>query len=427
MNSTYITGGTLVDPQKNCLNKTNIFIEEGKIAHLGNHDSKTNKKTKIISANGKYIIPGLIDLRCHLKQPGIGFRESVEIISTKALSGGFTTILAMPELSSMGDNPETLKYMQESIIQENQVKILLSGCLTLKTQGKQLAPLGSLKESGIVAVTDCPNSPQDNQIYCKAVEYASMFDLPIIDLPRDLSLSPSASAHESLLSLQMGLKGFPRMAEELFVQRSILLSKYTKAKIHLTSISSGGSVNLIKQAKEENIPISCDVTSNHLAQTEKRVQDFDTFAKALPPFREEIDRVQLIEGLSTGAIDAVSSGHQAYSFDDKSMEYDLAPHGTIGLETAFLQALSYANGSTSEKLVQTTKKMCLNPSKILGLDNPMLKIGSRADFFIFDYNSSTEISRNSLDKGGCNLPFESEKFKGKIETTIIEGKQIYIS
>lgn len=143
MNTTYITGGTVVDPENNCLNKTNIFIEEGKIAHIGNHDSKTNKNTKIISANGKYIIPGLIDLRCHLKQTGVSFRESVETISTKALSGGFTTILAMPELSSMGDNPETMKYMQESIIQKNQVKILLSGCLTLKTQGKQLAPLRS--------------------------------------------------------------------------------------------------------------------------------------------------------------------------------------------------------------------------------------------------------------------------------------------
>ena len=427
MNTTYITGGTVVDPENNCLNKTNIFIEEGKIAHIGNHDSKTNKNTKIISANGKYIIPGLIDLRCHLKQTGVSFRESVETISTKALSGGFTTILAMPELSSMGDNPETMKYMQESIIQKNQVKILLSGCLTLKTQGKQLAPLGSLKESGIVAVTDCPNSPQDNQIYCKAVEYASMFDLPIIDLPRDLSLSPSASAHESLLSLQMGLKGFPRMAEELFVQRSILVSKYTKAKIHLTSISSGGSVNLIKQAKEENIPISCDVTSNHLAQTEIRVKDFDTFAKALPPFREEIDRLQLIEGLSTDSIDAVSSGHQPFSFDDKSMEYDLAPHGTMGLETAFVQTLSYVKGNMSEKLVQITKKMCLNPAKILGLGNPTLKIGSKADFFIFNKNRKTKVRRNHWEKGGCNLPFESEEFEGKIETTFIEGKQLHIT
>lgn len=425
MESLYLKDGIVVNPSNNCCEKKNLFVRNGKIENPGKNEENIDNNTKIKSVKGKYILPGLIDLRCHLEQPGINFWKSIDAISTKALAGGFTSVLAMPSLSSMADNPETINYIRETVAQNDHIRIFLSGCLTLNSEGKYLAPIGSLKEAGIFAVTDCPNTPQDNQIYCKAVEYASMFNLPIIDLPRDVSLSPDASAHESLLSLKMGLKGYPRMAEELFVQRAVMVSKNTDAKIHLTSLSSEGSVDLIRKAKQENISVTCDTTSNHLFNTENSVANFDTFCKALPPFREEVDRKKLINGILDDTIDAVSTGHQPYTIDDKNREYDKAPMGTLGLENAFLQIFSILEGNIEEKLLKITRKMCLNPASILKISNPSLIKGANGDFFIFDPKSKTKIKRTEQKNYGCNLPFSEKEFEGKILNTYIGGKCLH--
>lgn len=421
MKSYLVKDGWVVNSINNTTRKRDLLIKGGKFCDLGEEDSKTES----ICAKGKYVMPGLLDLRCHLRQPGVNFKKSVDKISRSAASGGFTSILAMPELSSMADSPETIKYTQDSIIKEDKIKIHLTGCLTMGSLGKNLAPLGSLKEAGVISVTDCPNSPQDNQIFCKAIEYASMFNLPIIDLPRDLSLSPEAAAHESLLSLKLGLKGFPRMAEELYVSRAILLAKYTEAKIHLTSISSEGSVNLIQKAKQEGISITSDVTSNQLYYTEECIRKFDSFAKALPPFREKTDQDALLQGILTGSIDCISSGHQPYSFQDKSKEFDLAPAGTLGLENAFLQIFEKLKLNIKEKLRLIAKVMSTNPCKIMNLEPINYKRGTIADFFIFDPNGSSIIQRNYSDLGGINLPEERREFKGSICQTFVNGKILH--
>ena len=225
MTSYLIEGGVVVDPISQGVDQKDLLVVDGKFKDTTN---KKNTKTEIISAKGKYILPGLFDLRCHLSQPGVSFQKSVEEIGKKAAAGGYTSLLAMPELSSKADNPESLRFTKDSIINEEQVKVYLSGCLTMESAGKNLAPIGSLQEAGIVAVTDCPHTPQNNQIFIKAVEYATMFNLPVIDMPRDLSLSPEGQIHEGLMSLKMGLKGIPRIAEEMFVARAILLSKYSR-------------------------------------------------------------------------------------------------------------------------------------------------------------------------------------------------------
>lgn len=418
MKSILIEGGMVVDPLKKRVEQRDLLIVNGKFENLEKKDSQA----QIISARDKHIMPGLFDMRCHLSQPGVGFKKSVEAIGRKAAAGGFTSLLAMPLLSSLADNPETLKFTQDSIINEEQAKVYLSGCLTIDSDGKKLAPLGSLKEAGIVAVTDCPKTPQDNQIYIKAAEYAAMFNLPVIDMPRDLSLSPEGEVHESLLSLKMGLKGIPRMAEELFVSRSILLAKYTDAKIHLTSISSKGSVEQIRNAKAEGISISCDVTSNHLFNNEVCIENFDSLAKAEPPFREEEDRQELVSGIMDKTIDSISTGHQALSFHDKSKEFDLAPSGTIGLDNALLQALDVLTQTDSDTLLILAETMSFNPSKILNLEPTTFKAGNSADFFILDMNGETIIRRENKEIGGVNLPYKENKFKGKVCMTFVNGK-----
>lgn len=420
MKSFLLKNGRVVNSASEKVEFKDLLIKNGRFSELSNQSSDT----EIIDLEESFILPGLFDLRCHINQPGISVKESMNALSEKAVSGGYTSILAMPSLSSMADNQETIFYTKDSIISKQHVNIYLTGCLTLNSKGENLAPLGSLKESGVVAVTDCPSSTQNNQIYTKAVEYASMFNMPIIELARDVSLSPEASAHEGLLSLKMGLKGYPRIAEELFVSRSILLSKYTNAKIHLTSISSRGSVDLIRGAKKEGVEITCDVTSNHLCYTERLIENYDSFAKATPPFREEEDRKALIEGLMDKTIDAISTGHQPFSIDDKLKEFDLAPSGVLGLENSFYQAFLELKMKTEEKLLFLANKMSRMPSKILGLKPETFKDGEKANIFVFNTKGKTTLSREfEKEVGGTNLPFGDRKFDGKIIHTFVNGEK----
>lgn len=426
MNLLSIKGGKVVDTFSNKIIQKDLFVKNGVFVDQKNITDEISY-AKRIDATEKYIIPGLTDLRCHLEQPGLSFQKSVQSISQQGLAGGFTTLLAMPELSSFADNPETLRYFKDSVCSDDMLDIQLSGCLTMGTNGKTLAPIGSLKEMGVVAVTDCPNSPQNNQIYLKAVEYASMFNLPIIDLPRDNSLSPEASAHESLLSYKLGLKGFPRIAEELFVQRSILASKYSNAKIHLTSVSSSGSVELIEKAKQEGIQITCDTTSNHLTYTEDLIKNYDSMAKAYPPFREESDKLKLSEGILNDTIDSISSGHQQYGINEKKVEFDLAPSGVLGLEQSFIQLIKNKRDrkELEDSLIVITKKMSERPREILGLKELKISEQNMADFFIYDPSSKTKITRNEQLSIGQNYPTNSTEISGAIIKTFIKGRCLY--
>ena len=422
MNKILIKGGTVIDPESEKAQRRDLLLMNGKYID----PTKIDSTTEIIEAEGHYIIPGLFDLRCHLNQSGVSFQGGVDLISNKASAGGFTSILAMPKLSSMADNPETLQYTKESIINESHVNIHLTGCLTLGAEGNRLAPIGSLKETGIIAVTDCPNCTQNSQIFSKAAEYASMFNLPIIELPRDYSLSPDASVHESLLSLKMGLKGFPRIAEELFVARSILISKYSETKIHLSSITSKGSIGLIGKAKEEGVQITCDTTANHLYCIEKQIENFDPLSKPLPPFRESEDQAALMDAVRNGIIDAVSTGHQSFSFDDKSKEFDIAPSGTLGLENAFLQIFSKLETSTiEERLTLISRIMSKKPAQILNLEPESFENNKLANFFIFNPKGETIIERKIDVRGSVNLPYDKQQFKGEILKTVARGKLIY--
>jgi len=420
MKSFLLKNGWAVNPDNEKVENKDLLIKNGRFCELSNQ----NSNTEILDLKESFIMPGLFDLRCHINQPGISVKESLNALSEKAVSGGYTSVLAMPALSSMADNQETIFYTKDSIISKQHINIYLTGCLTLNSKGENLAPLGSLKESGVIAVTDCPSSTQNNQIYSKAVEYASMFNMPVIELARDLSLSPEASAHEGLLSLKMGLKGYPRIAEELFVSRSILLSKYTNAKIHLTSISSGGSVELIRGAKKEGVEITCDITSNHLCYTEDIIENYDSFAKATPPFRENEDRKALIEGLMDKTIDAISTGHQPFSIDDKVKEFDLAPSGVLGLENSFCQAFTELKMETKEKMLFLANTMSRMPAKILGIKPETFEVGEKANIFVFNPKDKTNLSREcEKEIGGTNLPFKSREFDGKIIHTFVNGEK----
>ena len=420
MSITCLHGGRIVDPANEINKIKDLYFEKNKI--ISKPPIGSNKKIKKIDVTGKIVMPGLVDLRTHLKNITSGQSENIKSGTRAAAAGGYTTILLMPDILPRADNPGTIQFIQDRILKHACVKVLLCGCLTKDAGGESLAPLGSLKEIGVAAISDCPRTTQNNQIFSKGVEYASMFGLLVIDLPRDISLSRNGSAHDGPMALKMGLGGYPRMAEELYVQRAISISKSVKTKIHLTSISSHGSVEMIRAAKEKGILISADVTPHHLSLNEDCITEFDPNFKMSPPVREEIDRNALVGGLLDGTIDCVSTAHEPFQEHEKNVEYDLSPPGVIGLETAL--STCYQNLKECEEFswLKLISSMSYNAAKILETNSGTLSVGSSADIVIFDSEFKWKYNiKNRLSLAG-NTPFENREFRGKVEKTFVDGK-----
>lgn len=420
MSITCLQGGRVIDPVNGVNNIQDLYFQKEKIiAKPSNLDSKI---ITTIDVSDKIIFPGLVDLRFHLKNITGGQTENILSASHAAAAGGYTSVLLMPDTTPKPDNPGTIQFIQDRILKEACVKIHLCGNLTQDGKGEQLAPLGSLQETGVIAITDCPNTTQNNQIFSKGVEYASMFGLLVIDLPRDISLSKNGSAHDGPLALKMGLGGYPRIAEELYVQRAISIAQSIDTKIHLTSISSKGSVELIKSAKDKGIKISADVTANHLCFNENCITGFNPNFKMSPPIREEIDRLSLVDALLEGTIDCVSTAHNPFQEHEKNVEYDLSPAGVISFETNLSSCYQTLKENKEFCWTKLIKAMSSNPSRILEIDSGNLSIDMPADIAIFDPNIEWEYGSREGVSQATNSPFEKHLFKGKIMQTFVNGK-----
>ena len=420
----HIRGGKLLDGKSIITENTDLWIIDGKITFQSPSKTKRDLALHEISAHNKFVLPGLVDMRCHI---GSTAAENVRMISRSAARGGYTTLLAMPDFTVMADDPGAVSLIRDSASKHSDVKIYATGCITENAEGKRLAPLGSLKEAGIVGVTDCPNSPQNCEIFAKGIEYAKMFDLPVIELPRENSLSRDGAAHDGSVALKMGLKPFPRAAEEIFVQRAITLSKHINASIHLTSLSSRGSVELVRIAKQNEVKISADVTPHHLLLTEESILGYDTNAKTSPPLRQEEDRIALIEGLRDGTIDAICSSHQPIPNHEKNIEFDLSPAGVLGLSTALSSVYKALSNYCDEKetLNVITGTMSTAPSNIMGLGKGGIEEGKKADLTIYDPQKNWIYTPSEDCSEIINSPFEGKTITGRVETTFANGKLIH--
>ena len=368
-------------------------------------------------------MPGLLDLRVHNRVPGSGQSESIESLTRAAARGGFSSILAMPNTTPPADNPATIRFIQDRINQDSKINVYLSGCLTVESKGKRIAPLGSLKDEGVIAVTDFPASPVNNQIFANAIRYAKMFGLKIIDFPQDLFLSKDTHVHEGPLSLKMGLAGNPRIAEELSVQRSILMSKHLNVPIHLSSISSAGSITLIREAKQAGVQITADTSAHHLLLNENATKSYNTYAKVAPPLRSEVDRLALVSGIKDDTIDACNSSHSPFAEHLKNVEFDLSPSGATGLETtvpAFIESLS-----DEDPYPYVAIKMSEKPHKILGLDIPSLKSGSTANLTVIRTNEEWTYDPREGESQSSNSPLIGKKFNNKVILTTCNGRIAY--
>ena len=418
----WIKNGRIIDPANGRDEVGDLYVADGRICEAPG--AKEGETANVVDASGKIVAPGFIDLRAHLRELGGGGRETIASGTRAAAAGGFTTVVCMPDVSPAADNPGTIRYLQDAIEKDACIDVLLTGSITLDRKGEQLAPIGSLKQSGVVAVTDCPASTGNNEIFRRSLEYAAMFDLPILDLPRDPFLASNAVAHEGALALRLGLPGWPRAAEELFVYRAVSLAMLTKAHVHLQSLSSAGSVEILQRAKERGVPVTADVTPHHLALTDSTLADYNTNLKTNPPLREESDRQALLAGLLDGTIDCIATAHEPYLEHEKDMEFDLAPFGVIGLETALSVCLESmvksGAGSVSDMIAALTHR----PAFVLGLNKGTLSSGAIADIVIFDQQKEWIVTPENLESLSSNSPWLGENMTGRVTHVISAGQQI---
>lgn len=418
-----IKNGLIVDPANGREARGELAVADGKIVPALTPEQAA--QAKIIDAGGKVVCPGLVDLNAHLYQPGKTARETFASGTAAAAAGGFTTIVCTPDDKICIDNAGTVRLIKELVDADACVHVLPAGNITLGGKGESLAPIGALKRAGCVAITDSVGGLVNNEIMRCALDYSKMFAIAVFDHCQDSSMTATGVMHMGAESLHLGLRGLPRAAEDVVVSSDILLCESTGGKLHLQHISSGRSVELIREAKKLGTKISAEVSPNHLLLTDKDIGDYDTNKKINPPLREESDRRALVAGLKDGTIDAIASDHSPRTPTEKDCEFDYAPFGVISLETALAASLEALFHSGEMTLSQIVEKLTVAPAKILGIDAGTLSVGAVADIAIFDPDEEWTPTASALKSNSKNCAFLGRKLRGRVRTTICAGKIVF--
>lgn len=419
----WIKNGRVIDPKSKRDEIGDLFVVDGKIA---NRPSKEVLDTATIhDAEGKVVAPGLVDLHVHFRVPGQKHKETIRTGTAAAAAGGYTTVVCMPNTSPAVDNAGTVQLIKDLAQREALVHLYPTGTITVGRQGEALAPTGSLSRAGIVAITDAGRCVQNAGLMRKAVQYAHMFGIPVIDHCEDITLTGEGVMNEGFVSTKLGLRGIPKAAEDIIVSRDVLLSTHTGAHIHLQHVSSKTAVYIIRRAKARGINITAEVTPHHLSLTDSEVESFNPNFKMNPPLREEEDRLALLEALEDGTIDCIATGHAPHTDYEKDVEFDYAPFGVIGLETALPVALEQLYHSKRLSLSGTLSLLTHRPAEILKLPRGTLENGSDADIIVLDPNEKWTPTTESFHSKSTNSPWIGRELTGRIKKTFVSGKLIY--
>ena len=379
---TWIKGSRVIDPKSERDEISDIFISNGKI--IDRPTRETLAKADTIDATGLVASPGLVDLHVHFRVPGETHKETIFSGTSSAAAGGFTSVVCMPNTSPPADTAGTIQYIKDAVDRESIVHVFPTACITVGSEGERLAPTGSLRDAGAVAISDGGKCLQNSGLMRRAVEYANMFNMPVIDHCEDYSLSANGVMNEGLVSTKLGLRGSPTEAEDIMVSRDVILSAKTGAHIHIQHVSSRNAIYIIRRAKSRGVNISAEATPHHMCFSELEVSDFNTNFKMNPPLRSEEDRLAILEGLEDGTIDCIASGHAPHTDYEKDVEFDYAPNGVIGLETALGATLNQLYHSKRLDLTRTLSLLTYQPAQIFNSNKGTLEIGADADVTIFD-------------------------------------------
>lgn len=419
----WIKGGKIFDTAGGTVQTGDIQVTDGIISGVYPGGDK-GRDGETIDAQGLWVLPGLIDMHVHLRDPGYEYKEDIASGSHAAAAGGVTTVVCMPNTDPVNDNPSVTRYIIEKAKAEAVIRILPAGALTKDLKGVELAEMGLMKAAGIVAVTDDGKTVENASMMRRAMEYAATFGLPVITHCQDKALSADGVMNESALSSRLGLAGIPNASEDIIISRDVLIAGYTGLPVHITHISTKKGLDIIRQAKRDGVKVTCDVTPHHLLLTEDRVKGYDTNAKMYPPLRREEDREALIEGLKDGTIDCIATDHAPHARDEKDLDFDLAPFGILGLQT-LLPAVMKLHKEYGIDFMGLLERVTIKPARILGIDGGALTAGARADIVLFDPEARWTFTEESILSKSKNSPFIGLELQGRVVETIARGCSVY--
>jgi dihydroorotase len=420
---TVIRGGRIIDPANGIDAVGDLHLRGGRIVAT----AEPAADTVWIEAAGLVVAPGLIDLHVHLREPGQSGKETIESGAQAAAAGGFTTVVCMPNTVPAADNSATIAWIKERARQKACVNVFPTGAITKGLAGEELAPIGSMVQAGIVAITDDGHCVQNHETMRRAVEYARMFDLPVLDHCQDYSLVGDGVMHEGYWSTVLGLPGWPAAGEELIVLRDILLADLCASPIHLQHLSCAGSVRHLREARARGVRITGEVCPHHLALTDESVKGFNSNYKMNPPLRMQADIDALVGGIADGTITILASDHAPHSLMEKEVEFDRAPFGILGLETEFgLFHQILVENRRAIDLRRLIELLTINPARLLKLDRGTLSIGAPADVTLIDPAREWTVDPKTFRSRSGNTPFGGWQLKGRAVRTIVAGATVWM-
>jgi dihydroorotase len=421
---TVIKGGRVIDPG-NLDDILDIVIEDCNIAAIKKDAlaGNENKEFKIIDASGKIVVPGLIDMHVHLRDPGYEYKETIETGGRAAAFGGFTAICCMPNTNPVNDCRQVTEYIVKKAVRADTARIYPVAAISKGLKGDNLCEYGELKDAGAIAVSDDGNPVMNSQLMRRALEYSSGFNLLVISHCEDLDLVSGGAMNEGAVATKLGLSGIPNAAETIMVLRDIALSELTGVPVHIAHVSTKESVRAIRDAKKRGVPVTAETAPHYFLLTDVSIKDYDTNHKMNPPLRSERDREAICQGLVDGTIDAIATDHAPHSIIEKAVEFDQAANGIIGLETAVSLGLKLVEAGIID-LTTLIEKMSKNPARILGLKIG-LEIGKTADITIIDPEISYCIVADRFQSLSRNTPFDGWDVKGRAVLTMVGGKIVF--
>jgi dihydroorotase len=431
--SILIRGGRVLDFSANLDGVMDLLIDAGKIVSVGGDAAETawqregstlSTPLEVIDAHGLLVVPGLIDIHTHLREPGYEYKESIESGSAAAVAGGFTAIACMANTNPVNDDAAVTEYILDKARAVGLVQVFPIGAISVGLAGERLAEIGELNQAGVVGISDDGKSVMNSQLMRRALEYAGMFGLPVISHCEDTQLAAHGVMHEGRVSTELGLRGIPAQAEDIMVARDIALAELTGGRLHIAHVSTVGAVRLVHDAKARGLRVTAEVTPHHLFLTDEAVRGYDPNTKMYPPLRTAADVEALRQALKDGTIDAIATDHAPHDLADKEVEFDQAPVGIIGLETSLPLTLRLVNEGVLT-LTDAIAKLTWGPSQVLGLARGTLQVGADADVTLIDTQTEYVVDRREFRSKSRNSPFHGWTLKGRAVMTLCAGKIVY--
>lgn len=419
---TLIKNGRVLDPAHQIDANLDVLVVDGKIAQIAAGLEVPDAET--IDAGGLLVVPGLIDIHVHLRDPGYEYKEDIVSGTRAAAAGGFTAVACMPNTQPVNDNKAVTAYIRQKAAAEGQVRVYPVGCITKGLKGESLAEFGDLQAAGCVAVSDDGRPVTSGEIMRRALEYARSFQLPVISHAEDLSLVGDGVMNEGFVATQLGLRGIPWVAEDAAVARDVLLAEFTGARLHIAHVSTRGAVEIIRAAQRRGVPVTAETAPHYFTLTDEAVRGYDTHAKMNPPLRGAADVQAIRDGLADGTLSAIATDHAPHHVDEKNVEFNLALNGIVGLETALPLTLRLVEEGVLA-LSDAIARLTIGPARALGLSGGTLEVGQAADITLIDPACKWTLDPARLVSRSKNTPFGGWQLKGAATLTMVDGRVVY--